>query len=105
MDLLPHPGRHLPERWKSLLTRLIDWAGYEPADQDDPLIRKVGWTTRESPAEIEDWRQSPDEDIQYYLSRNPDYSAGYGLTWIAPISPIEPADDRARVFLAHALFR
>ncbi len=82
----PYPGRRFPERWKKLLIALIDWAGYEPADPADPLIRKVEHFVRESDADVQTWQQSPHEDVRYYVRRNPGFARGLGLTWIAPIS-------------------
>ena len=83
----PYPGRKFPARWKKLLMFLIDWAGYEMVDKNDPLIRNVGCTTRESPEDAKAWQKNPHRDVQYYLWRNPNYSLGYGLSWIAPLSP------------------
>jgi len=82
----PYPGRRMPERWRSLLLDLAQSSGVEPVDPSDPLIRRVGWITRESEADSVGWRQSPHEDVRYYLSRNPGYALGHGLAMIAPLS-------------------
>ena len=82
----PFPKRQIPKRWEKLLLDLAQTSGREAADESDPLIRRVGWITRDSQTEIENWRNSPFEDVQYYLSRNPLYSEGNGLAMIAPLS-------------------
>lgn len=82
----PFPHRQTPKRWQKLLLDLAQTSGVEPANGSDPLIRHVGWITRENAADIENWRKSRFEDIHYYLSRNPLYSQGNGLAVIAPLS-------------------
>lgn len=82
----PFPQRQTPKRWQKLLLDLAQTSGVEPMDASDPLIRRVGWITRDSEAEIQNWRTSPFEDVQYYLSRNPRYSQGNGLAVIAPLT-------------------
>lgn len=82
----PGQSRHIPERWNRLLVDLAETTDVAAVDSSDPLVRHVGWITRETPADIENWRKSPFEDVQYYLSRNPLYSQGNGLAMIAPLS-------------------
>lgn len=82
----PFPQRRMPKRWQKLLFDLAQTSGVEPASDSDPLVRRVGWITRDSRTEVENWRKSPFEDVQYYLSRNPSYSKGNGLAIIAPLS-------------------
>ncbi len=82
----PLAHRQIPKRWHSLLLDLAQTSGVDSADQNDPLVRKVGWITRDSQSEVENWRKSPFKDVQYYISRNPHYSKGNGLAMIAPLS-------------------
>jgi hypothetical protein len=63
---------------------LADSSDSEPAGSADPLLRNVGWITLETAADHENWRASPELDIQYYLRRNPRYVYGTGLAMIAP---------------------
>ncbi len=82
----PYPGRHIPERWNKLLLELIRWSGDEAVDPSDLMIRRVGWITRENEMDTAAWRESPYEDVKYYVSRNPGYVRGHGLAMIAPLS-------------------
>ena len=82
----PHPGRAIPERWQKLLLDLAQSSGDEAVDPSDPMVRRVGWITRESEADAAAWHGSEHEDIQFYLSRNPGYAKGHGLAFIAPLT-------------------
>jgi hypothetical protein len=81
----PYPGRDTPPWVQRLLEVLADTSGSDSADSEDPLLRDVGWITRESAEDRENWRASPELDIQYYLQRNPNYDRGVGLAMIAPL--------------------
>lgn len=87
----PYRSRRIPPRWQKLLLELAQTSGLKQANPDDPLIRQADWITRDSRADIEAWRNSPFEDVHYFLSRNPDYSKGYGQAVIAPLSAVNLA--------------
>lgn len=44
-----------------------------------PSLREVGWITRETPEEQNEWARSSDPDICFFLSKNPGYHKGQGL--------------------------
>ena len=83
----PYPGRKTPRWAQRLLERLADSAGGPQADPADPLLRRVGWITRDTVQDHEKWHTRPEPDIQYFLRRNPRYGSGVGLAMIAPLSP------------------
>jgi len=83
----PYPGRPIPHRWLAILLDLAQSSGVEATDPSDPMVRRVGWITIESKADAASWRASGHKDIQFYLSRNPDYAQGNGLAMIAPLTP------------------
>ena len=100
----PYPGRKTPAWVQRLLELLADRSGSKPADLADPLLRDVGWITRETPADRERWRATPELDVQYYLQRNPGYVHGTGLAMIAPLS-LGNLIMSAALYLSHLVCR
>ncbi len=100
----PYPGRKTPPWVQRLLEGLADTSGSEPANPADPLLRDVGWITRETAAERKNWQSSPEQDIQYYLGRNPDYGRGIGLAMISPLAPGNLIMSTAQ-YLSHLVLR
>lgn len=82
----PYPGRSTPPWVQRLLEALANTSGSDPADPAVPLLRDVGWITRETAEDRDDWQASPEPDIQYCMRRNPGYGRGIGLAMIAPLS-------------------
>lgn len=82
----PYPGRRIPKKWSRLLFELCQLSGDAAVDPTDPFIRRVGWITRESDADTAAWSENPNEDVRFYLARNPGYRRGYGLAMISPLS-------------------
>ncbi|MDF2234832.1 hypothetical protein P2H44_19905 [Albimonas sp. CAU 1670] len=58
----------------------------EPAVGGDPLVRDVGWATRETDAERDVWRRSDHPDVRFFRRRNPGYVEGHGLLTLAPLT-------------------
>lgn len=82
----PHPERPTPPEIAEFMGALADDFGLPSVVARDPLVRKVGWVTRESPGADERWRQSADPRVRLYLRRNPDYRAGVGMSTMIPIT-------------------
>ncbi len=53
---------------------------------DDPLVRQVGWRTRDSDAERGYWQRSPRPEARFFRAANPGYGEGHGLVTLAPMS-------------------
>lgn len=87
-ECYPYPGRRIPTRWSTLLLDLVHLSGVEAIDPSDPMVRHVGWITRQSDADAAEWQASGHQDVQFYLRRNPNYAQGHGLAMIAPLSAI-----------------
>jgi hypothetical protein len=100
----PHPARKTPAWVEQLLEKLADSSGSPRADPADPLLRDVGWITRETAADRDSWRVRPEPDVQYYLARNPGYVHGTGLAMIAPLSPGNLLMSAAQ-YLSHLVVR
>jgi hypothetical protein len=100
----PHPARSTPPWAQRLLVALAETSGSDAADAADPLLRDVGWTTRETAEDRGNWQASPELDIQYYMRRNPGYCRGVGLAMIAPLS-LGNLIISAAQYLSHLLVR
>ena len=53
---------------------------------DDPLVRHVGWRTRDSDAERGYWQRSPRPEARFFRAANPGYGEGHGLVTLAPLN-------------------
>lgn len=62
---------------------MADLYDVRPVDPGDPLIRDVGWSTRQARAF---WEKAKDPDIVYFRERNPGYPQGHGLLVLVPIT-------------------
>lgn len=82
----PYPGRRIPLRWRKLLIFLARTSEDEPVDPGEPLILSDRWITRESGEDAEAWRESPHEDVRFFLAINPRYHEGEGVAFLAPLS-------------------
>ena len=82
-DMYPKAGREIPEDMLRLMVDMADFFAVRPVDPSDPLIRKIGWRTRE---EKPYWRSTHDPDVMFFRDRNPDYSLGHGLVVLVPIT-------------------
>lgn len=82
-DMYPKGGREIPEDRYRLMIDMADSFAVPPVDPSDPLIRNIGWRTRE---EKPYWRSTDDPDVMFFRNRNPDYRLGHGLLVLVPIT-------------------
>ena len=64
---------------------------------DDPLVRQVGWRTRDSEAERGYWQRSPRPEARFFRAANPGYGEGHGLVTLAPVSMASISGVLARI--------
>ncbi|PRY71402.1 hypothetical protein [Marivita geojedonensis] len=85
-DVFPrHGAEALPTTFRTAI-ELAESFGDPTVDPRDPLIREVGWITKntlEHPALISD---DALYDIHYFETRNPGYSKGHGLVVMVPVT-------------------
>ncbi|MGI9333652.1 MAG: hypothetical protein ACR2RL_10905 [Gammaproteobacteria bacterium] len=72
-----------PEKMYRVMQEMVDSFGIPAVDPSDPLIRRVGWTTRQAK---QFWVQTQDPDVVFFRKRNPGYCRGHGLVIIVPIT-------------------
>ena len=81
----PHRAQQPTPEILALMCELGDSFGLEPVGED-PLVRKVGWRTRDTAAERAFWRRCEKPDVRFYVESNPGYGEGHGLLTLAPVS-------------------
>jgi CRP-like cAMP-binding protein/uncharacterized protein (DUF2236 family)/bacterioferritin-associated ferredoxin len=81
---------------RALLAELGDSFGLARV-AEDPLVREVGWRTRDTEAERAFWRRCDKPDVRFYIESNPGYGEGHGLLTLAPVSPIALAGALSRI--------
>jgi hypothetical protein len=84
-EVWPRHGRQTPAALHALMEELALEFGLEPVDPARPLLRRVGWRTRESQAERERWHRSERETARFFLQSNPGYGEGHGLVTLVPL--------------------
>ena len=81
----PRPEEPTPPPMQALMTDLAQ-AFALPRVARDPLVRKVGWITRDTDQDQAHWNSHQAEEVKYYRSRNPGYTKGHGLLLIVPLT-------------------
>jgi CRP-like cAMP-binding protein len=81
---------------RALLAELGDSFGLERVGED-PLVREVGWKTRDTEAERAFWQRCEKPDVRFYLEQNPGYGEGHGLLTLVPVTPAVIAGGLARI--------
>lgn len=82
-EMYPKGGREIPEDRYQLMVNMADSFEVPPVDPSDPLIRNIGWRTREEKLY---WRSTNDPDVMFFRNRNPGYRDGHGLVVLVPIT-------------------
>ena len=75
----PHPDRPTPPEVHALLVQLGDDFSIPRIHPDRPLLRQVGWVTRDSEVERDYWQRCRRPTARYFVDTNPGYTEGHGL--------------------------
>lgn len=81
----PAPGQALPEDVAQFLINLGDQFHLARVDPDRPLVREVGWITRDSEVEREYWLNCQITAPRFYVEQNPGFVLGHGLLTLIPL--------------------
>lgn len=92
----PHRSQRPDAELLALMCELGDSFGLEPVGED-PLVRKVGWRTRDTAAERAFWQRYDKPDVRFYVESNPGYSEGNGLLTLVPVTATQLAAGLARL--------
>ncbi|SEL50762.1 Cyclic nucleotide-binding domain-containing protein [Stigmatella aurantiaca] len=85
-EVWPRHGQETPPALLSLMTSLASEFGLEQVDPARPLVRRVGWSTREPDVESEYWKHCDKPEVRYFLASNPGYGLGHGLVTVVPLT-------------------
>ncbi|HEY8210883.1 MAG TPA: cyclic nucleotide-binding domain-containing protein, partial [Myxococcaceae bacterium] len=87
-----------------LMDDMADELGMARVDEQNPLVRKVGWKTRDTEGEREYWQQCDHPAARFFVQANRGYSQGHGLLTLVPLSLAAMAA-MGRQFVAQKLAR
>ncbi len=76
-----------PAEIAALMAELAEKFGLEPVSEDNRLICKVGWRTRDSAADRAFWMSTDKPGARFFCEINPGYGEGHGLLTVIPVSP------------------
>lgn len=87
----PAAGGEIPPELFDLMMRLGEEFHLEMVDPARPLVRKVGWITRDTEAERRYWQTSDLPAARFYIEQNPGYVQGNGLLTLLPMDLLSTA--------------
>ncbi|QSQ21287.1 cyclic nucleotide-binding domain-containing protein [Pyxidicoccus parkwayensis] len=83
-EVWPRRDQPVPPELLSFMDGLATEFGLEKVDAANPLLRQVGWRTRESEVEQDYWRQCDKPSARFFMEANPGYVDGHGLVTLVP---------------------
>ncbi|MCY1018008.1 cyclic nucleotide-binding domain-containing protein [Pyxidicoccus sp. MSG2] len=83
-EVWPRREQPVPPQLLAFMDGLATEFGLEKVDAANPLLREVGWRTRESEVERDYWRQCDKPAARYFMEANPGYVNGHGLVTLVP---------------------
>lgn len=97
-SVYPNADVETPPALDALMVALGDAFKLRRVNDADPMVRHVGWRTRDRRPETQYWRRCPRKDARFFVERNPDFHRGQGLLTVAPVSLLILLTALARVF-------
>jgi CRP-like cAMP-binding protein len=85
--LWPAPGVEIPADLHAFMLELADSFHLEVIDPARPLVRRVGWITRDTEVERRYWQSTDHKAPRYFIEQNPGYGSGHGLLTLFQIDP------------------
>ncbi len=81
----PSPTTPVPPDIARFMSQLADDFGIPVVDPRHPLVRQVGWITRETDVERRYWRHCDRPSARFFITENPGYVDGHGLVTLVPV--------------------
>jgi CRP-like cAMP-binding protein len=85
-EVWPRPGAEVPPELLALMNGLASEFRLAQVDPAQPLVRHIGWKTRDTEVEREYWRHCEKPAARFFLAANPGYVEGHGLMMMVPLS-------------------
>jgi CRP-like cAMP-binding protein len=85
-EIWPRAEQEVAPELLAFMDELATEFGLERVDASNPLVREVGWRTRESEMEREYWLHCDKPAARYFVEANPGYSEGHGLVTLVPLT-------------------
>jgi CRP-like cAMP-binding protein len=85
-EVWPRPGARMPAELLEFMSQLASEFRMPQVDQARPLVRAVGWKTRDTEVEREYWRRCEKPAARFFLESNPGYTEGHGLIMLVPLT-------------------
>lgn len=89
--LYPAAGVDIPPELYDLMLQLAEEFHLPLVDPRRPLVREVGWITRDTEPERRYWQTCDLPAPRYYIEQNPTYGQGHGLLTLFPLSTMSLA--------------
>lgn len=81
----PNGSTPVPDDLHAFMCALGDEFGLDEVEGADPLVRVVGWITRDTEVEKSYWINCDKAAARFFVKTNPGYSEGHGLLTLVPI--------------------
>lgn len=85
-EVWPRHDAQVPPELLAFMDELANEFGLERVDPANPLVRHVGWRTRETESEREYWQGCDKPAARFFLEANPGYVEGHGLVTVVPVT-------------------
>lgn len=83
-EVWPRRDAQVPPELLAFMDELANEFGLERVDPANPLVRHMGWRTRETEAEREYWQRCDKPEARFFIEANPGYVEGHGLVTVVP---------------------
>ncbi|HMB45691.1 MAG TPA: hypothetical protein VKL21_07710 [Candidatus Methanoperedens sp.] len=76
----------IPPHIKNLMMQLADEYDLKKVDENNPYVRKVGWSTQATEEEKVFWQHCKNPHVRFYIDLNHDFGKGNGVLTLMPLT-------------------
>jgi len=85
-EVWPRREERTPPELLTFMDELATEFGLEKVEPSEPLVRRVGWRTRETEMERDYWRHCDKPAARFFVESNAGYGEGHGLVTLVPLT-------------------